>query len=165
MTTPALTTTAHNTLNAVVAYFATAGIQLPTRQYVSPGIGVLVAMDDEQVTVNLNRIYSGLPGQLATGPVQHMRSQRAAEFAVQIYRDIHGLVDDNSGVIPTAAEIASDFEVAVADLETMWMAIEDARANNLIVPMNTPFAIQDVSMVGPQGGLAGVMATFAVAIT
>ena len=51
-----------------MAYFAAAGVALPTRQYVAPGVGVLVAMDDEQVTVNLNRIYSGLPGQLVTGP-------------------------------------------------------------------------------------------------
>lgn len=71
-------------LERVVAGFEEYGVELPERRYWTTGTP---AADCEQLTVTLNQIYIGPPGDEASEP-QKCHSPRTAQIDVQILRCI-----------------------------------------------------------------------------
>lgn len=115
---------ADSVLAAVVAAYTAASVELPARQLVLGG--GLPAWDTEQVTVNLTRVYVGMPGQEQGAPVAWQRQMFSAQLLVQIVRKARGtLANAPRRSMPAAADLATDATTFFRDARLLAGALHD----------------------------------------
>lgn len=101
------TAIADDLIAAVEADYASAGVTLPTRRIVIAGTSA--AWDCEQLTVNLQRLYVGLPGQEAGSAVPWQRSVMSMQLLVQLVRKAQGtLANAPRGRLPSSSKLEAD---------------------------------------------------------
>lgn len=104
-------------LDALVAYFGAAGVELPTRRYVAPGAPGLIAWDCDQVVVSLAQVGLGTAEDSGLRTPQYGAPAgllvRFAQWSIQIVRCTP--VSDDSGDPPSAEEIQDAGLAALVD--------------------------------------------------
>ena len=108
--------TAKILMDSIVDTFAQAGIALPERRYFTVGGQGTVAHDCEQLTISLEQIYSGLPGDQAQNPVK-CDSPKTGVFGVELVRCIPGMQKGRSTapVAPAPEDISLHAEQQMMD--------------------------------------------------
>lgn len=154
-----LYTVANQALEAVVDRFATEGITLPDRQYVTGG---LVALDCEQVVVEVVRVYTGTPGAELSDPVS-CAVPRSAEMRIWIVRCVP-IFKDN-GDPPTQSELdASGEELLTDGWVLVWGLLQEYRDGNFLSQCDK-LVIGNLAAVGPEGGFGGWALTIQADLT
>lgn len=154
-----LYTVASQALAAVVSRFATEGISLPARQYVTGG---QIALDCEQVVVEVVRVYTGTPGAELANPVS-CAVPRSAEMRIWIVRCVPTLKDN--GDFPTQAELdASGEELLTDGWVLVWGLLQEYRDGNFLSQCDK-LVIGNLSAVGPEGGFGGFTLSFDADLT
>lgn len=136
--------------------YAAAGVDLPERQFVSPG---LPAWDCEILAIQLERTF-GIAGNLAAEIVepqlpQAAHAMRGATFAVWLVRCVPTIHDDGTNIhVPSVTEEEAAAKIIYSDVQLLLNVIVAAqRAGNL--PGCSGLAFEAWQGVGPQGGLSG----------
>lgn len=136
--------------------YAVAGVDLPERQFVSPG---LPAWDCEILAVQLERTF-GIAGNLATELIEPQlpavgHAMRGATFAIWLIRCVPTIHDDGTNVqIPSVTEEEAAAKIIYSDVQLLLNVIVAAqRAGEL--PGCSGLAFEVWQTVGPQGGLSG----------
>jgi hypothetical protein len=146
-----------NILNQVVGRYEQAGVPLPKRRYIHYGT---VAADCEQVTVELNQIYPGVPGD---DPNQAQKcggdTPRTASTTVTIFREIP-TGSGNRGQDPPKPDDLTAITLVLA--RDAWLLLDVAEEVDQLGHKRG--MITEVSPIGPSGGFAGVAMTLAIAI-
>lgn len=145
-------------LAQLVAGYEAAGVELPERQYVTPGI--VPSYDDKQLTVSVQAVRVGIPGQaIGAGlAIANCPPQRYASLRVELLRCTPTV--KGSGSAPdTAALLASAGEV-LRDLALVEQIVRSARQTlaGMGEPndgIGVPVAMTGTSPLGPDGGLGG----------
>lgn len=137
-------------LDAVVAGYAAAGVALPPRQFVSDGTP---AWDCEQVTVYVERTFSGTVAAESTSPMNCL-VVRSAQFSIEIARCTPVFADGWSDAPPTGDAIEAVAETVLADPMIVANSIVAAqRAGDLAG--KDGLSLIEWESLGPQGGLVG----------
>jgi hypothetical protein len=144
----------------VVGGFSGYKVALPETRYVSPGQSV--AYDDEQVTVNLLRIFGGQPG--AEAEVQNAETTtRGVELQVTVVRNAPTVPDGVEGpTIPSVRDLQKSAQANMRDVATLRAVLEDIRRQYTLVDRGVPFGITPVVTIGPQGGVVAASGTIAI---
>lgn len=71
--------------DTITAFFASAGVTLPSRRYVNTGADGSVAYDCEQLTVTASQIYLGVPGEPSFQPTGCMLNM-SGDFIIELVR-------------------------------------------------------------------------------
>ncbi len=100
----------------VNAIWAGAGITLPALQYVAPGPFSSVSFDCDQVTITIDAISRGAPGEPQSGYVR--LAEASATISVAIIRLC--MPTTNTPEPPLAAAQAAASDTTVADLDLLW---------------------------------------------
>jgi hypothetical protein len=141
-------------LQAVVDGFAGQSVALPSRQVLIAG--VRSAWDGEQVTVALQRVYVGLPGQeqSAAGPWQ--QGVFTGEFAVEIVRKATAtLANTPRRLLPGADKIGNDAQVFMQDVRILAAALHTAKRTGALRSGTGKVRIGPVLALEQQGELYG----------
>lgn len=159
---------AQTVLAGVVAHFAASEVTLPERRIIAPGAPELIAWDCPMVIVTTSGIGLGpAPGvgggsQRTGNPVSAM-GLRHAIYAVQIVRQVPEA--SGAGTRPPAAD-----KLTAAGLGLMRDAgllsqalIEVCSATSRAIP-DAQVAPGAVTVVGPEGGFAGVQGSLAATV-
>lgn len=143
---------AQEILDAVVAGFTDAGVDLPTRRFVSNGA---IADDCEQLAVRVLRIYQGLPEEETAQPDRMAGAGlRSIDIGVRLTRDCVPLPDDAQDV-PSAEEIDANGRVLLIDGWLLRKVVVAAKkAGEILSACEDAFVGPCVSF-GPQGGVGG----------
>jgi hypothetical protein len=155
-----LTTIADATLAAVVAFFATAGVDLPTRQYVTVGDPSEVAWDCEQLVVCLADVGWGRSAdatQLSPkfGKEASVNAMRHATYAVSLVRAAPTITDQ--GELPTADALAASGHALLTDAGLLSQCLVNFVAfRNDALPQGGSAQAGAVQAAGPQGGLVAL---------
>lgn len=139
---------ARKLLDAVVAGFADHGVALPTNRYVSNGSP---AFDCSQVTVNLQRVFSGSPGaetqgQMGCGPLS------VAEFSIDIVRCIPSM--DDGANPPSDKTISASAKEIYTDLWILRLVVVEAWRNEEF-GKGLSFSVRSAAPLDPSGGMGG----------
>lgn len=142
--------------DALVDGFAAAGVDLPARRFVSPG---LPAWDCELLAVQAERSF-GYAGNLTTEQLDPMlgaagHTMRAVVFALHLIRCVP-VVDQaaETVLVPEVGDEEEAAETILTDAQVMLTALVAAqRAGDL--PRCSGLALETWTNVGPQGGLGG----------
>lgn len=126
--------------------FTAAGVTLPERQYVGPG--VIVAYDCEQLTVVCTAIGSGVPGRRANLPIAGCREQRLGSYRIELVRCVP--VIDDSGNPPPPAALQASAQATLRDLDLLESTV---RAALTAVTGGDPVFISAAAPVTAEGGL------------
>lgn len=137
-------------LDVVVEHYATVGVPLPPRQFVSDGTP---AWDCEQVCVYVERTASGTVEAETTTAINCL-VVRSAQITVEIARCTPVFADEFSDAPPTAEAIEAVSRLVLADPMHLTNAIVAAhRAGNL--GGDKGLSLIEWESLGPQGGLVG----------
>jgi hypothetical protein len=131
------------------------GAELPSLQYVAPGL--TVAYDGDQVTANVLRVFAGSPGaEDATSP-QHFAFM-SVEMAIVIVRTVPALQDGIAGeaIIPTPDELDDAAQLVLSDVTYLGQAFMNIQDQNLLGTRGMPVSYY-VQPDGPEGGVAGTV--------
>lgn len=154
MTLPAdrLYRAARNLLDVVVAHYASVGVALPDRQFVSDGTP---AWDCEQVCVYVERVFStrGDVSSEANQPIDCL-VVRGAQIAVEIARCTPVFADDWSDAAPSGEAIETVAQQVLADPMHLTNAIVDGYRNDELAGARG-LSLVEWESLGPQGGLVG----------
>jgi len=156
-------------------FFATAGIALPSRQYIAPGTPSTVAWDCEQLVVTLAALNFG-KGQAAlnynttVGPSAG-DEMRNASFGVQLVRCTPGFEEPTEGLLgqgwlPEVDEINTSGEQMLIDAGTLSQALSNlaAKADPQFTAATGGTLVQAgaVTSFGPAGCLWGITGSLTV---
>lgn len=137
-------------LDEVVAYYATQGVDLPARQFVSDGTP---AWDCEQVCTYVERTFSGLPAAENSDPINCL-VVRSAQIAIEIARCTPVFADEWSDAPPTAEAIDAVAQQVLSDPMHVAAAVVAAhRAGDL--GGDQGLSLLEWESLGPQGGFVG----------
>lgn len=142
-------------LRLVQEGFAALGVDLPARQYVAPG--AIAAYDDEQLTVNLGRVYLGRPG--AEDPLIRL-NVFSADLSVTILRKSAMMGARGSAPLPEDEQAVA--QVQMKDMQTLAEVLGTVRTGYTYTDLGTPFAINPVLPYGPEGGLVGSVGSISI---
>lgn len=107
-------------LESVVAVFETYGVEVPERQYITTGAPV---HDCSQLTVSLQQLYLGPPGDQAQRP-QKCDAPRTAFLSVSLVRDVPAPVQRTGR--PTAQSLQESGERQMIDAYLLLKAGAEA---------------------------------------
>ncbi len=141
-------------LESVENTFEAESVALPDRRYIAWGG---VAVDCEQVTVQLVQVYPGVPGGDPNQPARCMGA-RSAVLVVQIFRCAPAPTGPRA-IAPTPEALNESAKTMSRDA---WLLLDSA-----IVFDNTGLAagvIADVSPLEPSGGFVGTTLTVTVTV-
>ena len=145
-------------LDEAASLLLAAGREVPDRQYVANGPPPDVAWDCRQLTVALVRLFSGTPGLERTGRVAGGFGPCAtiwsAEYLIELVRCVAGL--DDQGDSPDATVIDAEAATLLTDLYVLQQGLADAAAAGELGARCDDVAIGNVTLVGPEGGMAAV---------
>jgi|SRR5215831_15391311 len=149
-------------LDLVKQQLTTAGVVLPDRVYVAPGVDL--ALDCEQLTVHLSRIISNFQGQDTPYPVMtHKLLRKSAEFYVTLARCVPSMNDDGSP--PPVADMDAAASVVMKDMRELRRALEQIEHQHLMMPINVPVTIGPATTIGPLGGIAASQVSYTCEFT
>lgn len=141
------------------------GIELPDRQYFSPG--QIPAWDGEQLVGNLIGLAQGGAGMNMAQTMHPAAVRYAASFSIALLRAIP-IVQAEPGpfeyAVPTDEAINGAGLQFAADFEAMLKACQAIHAQYLIAYPGMDFEVGPVQTVGPDGGLAGPKVNLTVSI-
>lgn len=163
---PDLLTIPKAALAYVVAYFAQAGVALPSRQYLAAGTSQTVAWDCEQVTMCLDNLGWGRSRDVTQlspsfGKAASVGAERHGEWTLTIVR-CHPAIEE-SGQLPTVDELEAAAELNWKDMSLLSQALVNFVAfPNDAVPIGGSVQAGAVSAVGPEGGYIGVNGTLTI---
>lgn len=139
---------AHTVLDAIVGVYEQAGVDLPARRYVHFGG---VAADCEQLTVQVDQLYSGTPGGDANA-VQRCNGPRTAVLSVQLFRP-EPTQSGTRGGPPTPEQLDAAARQHLTDAVLLLDAAGEA--DNQQGQWGTGY-IAEVSPVDASGGFVGI---------
>jgi hypothetical protein len=130
------------------------GVKLPDRRYVSPG--VLPAWDGDQLVVNLQNAGQGRPGAPFVGAYLSGAEILQAQYAISLVRVVPALSGEGQlgSMIPGADALTEAGEETMTDADALMQAAISIHAANTLVEAGKGFAIDGVTTMGPDGGLA-----------
>lgn len=152
-----LADTAQTLLEVVAAGLATAGLSVPTRQYVTAGS---VAYDCEQLVVSLERLYPGIPfADDPANPVLRCVLLRAASLTVHLVRCIPVLHDGPRGgtIVPTSDELGASGAGLLTDALVVPKVIVAAWHANEFLGTCDQMGVREVLPAEPDGGFSGTI--------
>lgn len=144
--------TAQKILSAFSAQLEAQAVDLPERQYVSPGN--IAVWDGEQLVVNLQDVLQGQPGAPYAGTYGPGSENLSAQFSVAIVRKIPVVSSGRGPKIPSAKKISEAGFEAMEDAEALVKAAVAIHSTNAITGLGQGFSIDPCSTLGPEGGLA-----------
>lgn len=143
-------------LALVVEGYAAVEIDLPERQYITPGI--IPAFDEDQLTVSVQAIRTGIPGQRLGAPLVNCGAVRHVSLRIDLTRCTP--VVEVSGAPPTAAALTESAKEILRDVELLDRIVRDGRL--LLAGKGDPAKGRGIGIVlgsatplGPDGGLSG----------
>ena len=139
-------------LDGIVAYYRQESIPLPERQYWAIGG---VPADCEQLTVTLLQTYVGVPGGEGLDPAP-CKGPRTAVIGIQIFRKVTTSGSTGSNV-PKGTDVQQSSVGPAIDAWAILDAISEVDEFASAVTLS-------VNLIEPQGGLHGILATYAVQI-
>jgi hypothetical protein len=147
--------TATTALQVVVDAAAAAQVTLPTRQYVVPGLAA--AYDCPQLTVTIQAVQVGVPGQAIGQPIANCQRLRYATYRVELLRKTP---TQQGSAPPSVAKLDESAKEVLRDMEVIHGALLDQRAKiagqgNPARGVGVPIAIGNATPIGAEGGLAG----------
>ncbi len=145
----------------VIGGFAAAGVALPERRVLSPGISA--PSDGPQLLLFLEAITAGGPGQPVGTFQRSPAGYRTATWVVAILRAVH-VQGGDGGFAPDPVDIEADAEMTWTDAAVVQDLLETARHRNQLVAAGIPVTISPVTPIGPEGGLAGVQVTVSLGL-
>lgn len=157
---------AEELLTAFVGQLQTQGVDLPDRRYVAPG--QLIPWDDEQLTVNIQRLIQGQPGVSFQGSFQPPAAATfSAQFAVSLCRRIPVIEQE----APFPMEVPTNDTLDVAGMETMTdcaallIAAQAIHQAHTLTGPGEGFAIDECAPLGPEGGIAASRLLLTLSLT
>lgn len=156
--------TAQAVLETVVIEFTGAGIDLPARQVLVPGLHP--AYDCPQLTVAVQNIRLGLLGEQDDRPMPACPSLRYARFRVELVR-CTPTQRTRSAPTPEALDVST--REVLRDLHTLQRALTGGRAfiagaGQVAAGRGVPVYIGNITPLGPEGGLVGCQADIDVPV-
>ncbi len=137
-------------------------MELPELRYISPGATTPAVT--ELVSVNLLRQHAGHPGGEAGQYQRAPAGFLSVTWSVIILR-ASPLAGADGGYVPDPADIAIAATQNWADIDTLHGVLQDIVSRQRLVTHGTPIVISPVTTIGDDGGLVGVTATVAHALT
>jgi hypothetical protein len=152
---------------AVEDHYAAAGVTLPQRRLITPGLPRQAAWDCAALIVGLNAIRTGQHPAARPGVVQQVSGApysavgvRHAVFAVQVVRCIPTV--DSRGAPSPAAITAAGVE-ALTDAGLLSQALVQAvSVLSTMVPAGAAVEAGGIETLGPEGGYAAVEGSITV---
>lgn len=148
---------ARGVLDAVVAGYATDGVNLPAHRLVTPG---LPAWDCEGVYVQVERTF-GHDGNITAETLQPLtrhagHAMRAVSIAVTVLRCVPGVHDNGAGGIslPAPEEEEAAAELILTDAQRVLNVLVAAQKAGDLPGCNS-LAFEQWQSVGPEGDLGG----------
>lgn len=149
-------------LTAVTTHYGEAGVDLPERRYVSPG---LPAWDCEQLTVfaertdpNAGDVTAAIPNPMLPAAGYSLRT---ATVSIELARCVPTLTDD--GAFPDEVDIDASSQILYADHSLLMQAvIAGVRSNEL--PRLHTVALGGWEVIGPEGGFVAGRLTFSAGL-
>lgn len=137
--------------------YGESAVELPERQYVTPGI--VPAYDEPQLTVSVQAIRVGIPGQQIAAPIVNCPPVRYITLRAELIRCTPTVT--GQGAPPKAAELLASAGEVLRDLELVDRIVRESRTTlagkgDPTHGVGIPVAMTGTSPVGPDGGLAGV---------
>lgn len=159
-----LSALAQTMLSAFTVELKTLGVDVPDVRYVSPGL--IPAYDGEQLTINLQAISQGQPGQTFTGTYVAGAENLQAQYSVSLVRVIPALSNDGSVemMLPAAEELDESAVSLMGDAQGLMQAAIAIHAAHSITEVGMGFAIDGVMTEGPDGGVAACRLIFTISI-
>jgi hypothetical protein len=139
-------------LEGIIDFYRQESTPLPDKRYWAIGD---VSADCEQLTVTLVQTYLGLPGTESFDPVT-CNSPRTAVIGIQILRKVP-VVGPTGKNVPTSTSIQ---ELSVGPAIDAWMLMDALAAIDIFNSQ----VVLSINAVAPQGGLHGIIATYAMQI-
>lgn len=144
-------------LSQIVQGYTEAGVTLPDRQYVTPG--VVPAYDDEQLTVSVLAVRVGILGRVIGAPIPECGALRYVSMRAELLR-CTPTVGESGDAPPAAALLASAQEI-LRDLALVHQIVYASRGTlagggDAVKGVGLPVAMTGTTPVGPDAGLAGV---------
>lgn len=143
-------------LAELIVGYTEAGVPLPTRRYVVPGI--VPAYDDTQLTVAVQQVSVGQPGRAIGVPVANCGPLLLVSLRVELIRCTPKV--DDRGTPPTVEAMASSAQEVLRDLALVHKIVREAAPTlagkgDPMLGRGIPVALTGASPLGPDGGLAG----------
>lgn len=149
-----LLTLAQNALGLFVAQLEARDVEVPERRYISPGN--LPAWDGEQLAVNLQLGSQGHPGAPFEGTFGPGAENLQAQLSISLVREVAALTGEGSieDMTPGATELTKSGEQGLVDAEALLKSAITIHGAGSLVDTGKGFAINGVTPMGPEGGLA-----------
>jgi hypothetical protein len=142
-------------LDAINDTFASAGVDLPTSQFVTLGGQGATTHLGEQLTVSVEELYSGTPGDQAQEPVR-CNAPQSASFAVELVRCAPtGAVRGRSTPLTTQEDTTQQTEVALARMQDMKLLMDAGM--NAVAGTWSEMGIVTLSAAPPNGGVQALV--------
>jgi hypothetical protein len=130
------------------------GVQPPERCFITPGL--IVALDDEQLTVSLNEIGEGAAGAPEGVFAVPAMTQFHLSFNVMLVRKVASLSDSASiADLPLPSDLQASAIVTMTDSVAIVATMNQLKADYVFAPPNAQFIPKPTKSYGPDGGLAG----------
>lgn len=144
-------------LSLLVTGYSESAVELPDRQYVTPGI--VPAYDDPQLTVSVLAVRVGVIGSTIGAPIRECGNVRYVSLRAELIRCTPTVKE--SGAAPTAAELLTSAQEILRDLELVHSIVYGSRTTlagkgDAHLGTGLPVAMSGSTPVGPDGGLSGV---------
>lgn len=156
---------AREVLAAFVAKLEAAGVEIPERRYVAPG--VVPVWDGEQLVVNLQQIVQGQPGAPNLGtPIPPQARVFAAQWAVTLVRSVPALETDGplGELIPDTGEMEEAGAANMVDMAALLSAAQAIHEGYVLTRPGQGFAVDGAQTQGPEGGLAAARLLFTASL-
>lgn len=142
-------------LAVIEAAYATAGVDLPDRRYVTAGA---VAYDCEQLVVSLTRMYPGIAFlEDPAAPVLKATLLRSVTFAVHLVRCIPTLTEGKTTVWPTPAALNASGEQILQDAYLLPTSVVKAWHDGSLSSACDTLGIREAIPAEPMGGFGGMI--------
>lgn len=154
-----LSNKAYEVLDIIKEVFATNGVALPTREYITIGDTRDTAHDADQLTIALQRIYPGTPGTGSLSIVERncLPGQLTAVFQIELVRCIPAATTvgrSNIPKIPTAEEIDSMGKTQMIDYWLLYRAAQDMSKDDPFLGRTK--TVFDIESGGPKGNFQAI---------
>jgi hypothetical protein len=155
-------------LNTYVSQLEAQGVTVPGRRSVTPGNGAQgVAWDGEELDVAFVTIHQGQPGIAFAGTQNPAAAVLFAQWAVLLLRKVPILTGNSTGElsVPSAAKLDQAGQANLTDIGQVTRAALAIHKAYTFNPPGVGMAIDEVTAMGPQGGLVGVRLLFSTSLT
>jgi hypothetical protein len=142
-------------LDTVNETFAAAGVELPGVQMITLGGQGATAQIAEQLSVSVEEMYSGTPGDQAQTPVR-CDAPQSASFAVELVRCVPtGTQRGRSTPLPSGEDANQQTEVALARMLDMKLLMDAGM--NAVAGTWSEMGIVTLSAAPPNGGIQAIV--------